>query len=52
MIAASQPDELMIITALYDHDAQEVIQCAGGVRVGQERCRLTSVVPAVAGTTR
>jgi len=23
MIAASQPDELMIITALYDHDAHK-----------------------------
>ena len=38
MITASQPDELMIITAVCDHEAQEVVQFAGGrVRACEEK---------------
>ena len=52
MITASQPDELMIITAVYDHDARKksysLLADAFGLR--EEGSGVKAVVPANAGT--
>ncbi len=46
MIAASKADELMIITAVYDHDARKKSYCAAGgrVRAGQAGGGVATIV--------